>query len=135
MNYIDENSGLCFEYPSNWELQLDKNLLTLFNANNGVGVMQCSVYAIPSVHGFVVGEQLSQYLKNNGYDEFVISNNGNVSYSSIVRDGFFWRYWLFLIKSNLVLISYNCEYEDRFKEESIVQRIIESVLSSSNFLI
>ena len=54
--------GLRFEYPVDWELKQEDNVLSLYNLYDGVGAMQFSAFKIPEVNNIKLSEELSKYL-------------------------------------------------------------------------
>lgn len=123
------NDNLKITFPDDWKLEKDNEVVSLFEPKKGVGALQFSSYSPPhDIDLIKVDKELEDFLKDKyGVIEVKLANN--YSYFSITdEDDLFWRYWLFKGQKAMMFISYNCEADDRGKEDKIVDEIIKSVL-------
>ena len=60
-NYPD--ADLSFQYPDNWTIEQEKNVLSIFDPENGVGSLQFSFYQVPNPQIISVKNELEDYLK------------------------------------------------------------------------
>ena len=127
--YIDTNIGLSFEYPIDWELEQESNVLSLYNFHNGFGALQFSTYKTNLANNIDISKELNEYLVNNGYKNFSVKKFDTYCYSSAQKKDMAWEYWLFFKNNVLVFISYNCNIADIGKENETVNKIVSSAIN------
>ncbi|MGF7078757.1 hypothetical protein [Mucilaginibacter sp. UYCu711] len=113
--------------PENWISETnDHGLTSLYNATDGFGAIQISVYTIPDGLFIDSVQELKSHL-----DEIYKSVDIATPYFNIVDEGgIYWRYWLFNFSNEVVFITYNCEEPERGKEDIVVDSIIKSIEAS-----
>ena len=129
--YVDQSTGLKFDYPLGWEVRIDGNTISVFDPSQGVGALQFSLYrtcttdADSNIHGI-----LKSYLETR-HEKYDIKRNEECrSATATNQDGTVWRYWIGAVNGTLILATYNCVASDTGKEEAIVQQIVKSAMST-----
>lgn len=127
--YSSKEANLSFVYPDNWTVEQERNLISVFDNEHGVGALQFSFYPVRTTENIGLEYELEEYIiKRHGSAE-VIRNNDFV-FSNSIKDARnkYWRYWLFLRVNFLILVSYNCQKDDAGKEDEVVNQIITSIV-------
>jgi hypothetical protein len=124
--YNDKTTGLHFEYPSDWTLDLDSNVFSLYDMANGVGALQISSYTIPNVNEIKLENKLAEHLDHKKTAQEIHRFSDHV-YTNLIHDNKYWQYWMLLKNQFLVFITYNCFVEDMNKEDDIIMKIITSI--------
>lgn len=121
------NEGISFSFPSNWLVEHDNNLISVFDPQNGVGALQFSIYEIKDTNSINLVEKLSDYLEEK-HGAVSVKLFIDYSYSDLTdEDGVYWRYWLFSKKNRIIFVSYNCAQEDIGQEDTEIMQIIKSL--------
>lgn len=127
MKIVDFKNGINAEIPSDWELEENGNLMSLYNPENGVGALQLSFYNVGDASSIDVTKELEKYIEDK-HENFIIKTINRHAYGDTEdEDGVYWRYWLFLEKSIVIFVSYNCDESDKGVEDHLVDRILGSI--------
>jgi len=129
-SFVDKNLEFTFEYPERWSCEIDGNVISIYNAENGFGALQISFYSVDNIERINIKEELEFILKLNDVTNEIEMLN-EIAYSELIEDESAWQYWLFRIKNTLIIATYNCEKDDYKKEYNIIKNIIESCNSAS----
>ncbi|GAA3934939.1 hypothetical protein GO495_15050 [Chitinophaga oryziterrae] len=122
-------TNIIFTYPNSWQIEQDKNVISLYDPINGVGSIQFSIYYASNSQNISLKDELEDYVSDK-HNKFVISVNDLYACTNYLldEDGVrYWKYWLFIKDNMLVFASYNCEKEDYGKEEKIVDEIMNAL--------
>jgi len=135
--FVWENK-LSLEVPRFWSVEQDNELISLFDENNGVGVLQFSIakrlISLPpsedeakaisieyaSAKGWEVRNTLNTFkVFDSVVSEFSVLNyeNGQLNY---------WRVWHLFGKDRMAFFTYNCLATDKSEEEKLCDLIIQS---------
>ena len=135
MRAIFTNDLYELELPPNWDFQEDENVTSFFDSHSGVGALQISSYRVDDKLKIDLKQELldfsCQYFEDIEHDLDVLSNSvrEKVGYSYLEED-LDKEHWMFLIyrqKSLLLLITYNCDLEDKKKEDTFIWQILASL--------
>lgn len=106
----------------------EQNLISTYDTNLGVGVLQFSIYNIDESIDLSLADELEEHLKNK-YEDLKISQDNNFAYFMVVdKNEIYWEYWLFRKKATLVFVTYNCAKADKEIEYEKIRMIILSVI-------
>jgi len=128
-SYTDEKFGFAFFYPDDWILEKEDNVISVYDAENGLGALQFSVFYVGNDGQIDLKAELEDFLENYMPVEVKVIND--LACSAFVDSDRAWQYWLFQRGNSLVLGSYNCEIEDKGKENKIISEILSSFVQSS----
>lgn len=126
--YCDKTTGLYFEYPDEWSLEKDENVLSLYDPIDGVGAIQFSMYKVPNDKNLGLKQELDEYLTDNGYVNFEIKKGNSFVYTHVSQENKYWQYWMFIKDDYLIFVSYNCQIDDSSKEIEEINNIVDSAL-------
>src|SRR5690606_24668562 len=121
-SYTDEKFGFAFFYPDDWILEKENNVISVYDAENGLGALQFSVFYVGNDSQIDLKAELEDFLEDYMPVEAEIIND--LAYSTLINDNRAWQYWLFQRGNSMVLASYNCEIEDKGKENKIINEIL-----------
>lgn len=129
MKNYQYNDHFGFAYPETWEVGNDGNLISVYDPENGLGALQFTLYEVVEPSGIDLISEFEDYLGDR-HGHFEIQTGGDFVYC-IVKDEeeVWWRYWLFIQGNIMVFATYNCEQQDKGKEDQEVERIIKSILN------
>ncbi|UOB16284.1 hypothetical protein [Abyssalbus ytuae] len=128
-SYTDEKFGFVFFYPNNWILEKENNIISVYNAENGLGALQFSIFYVGNDNQIDLKVELENFLGD--YESVEVEMVNNLAYSTFDNNDRTWKYWLFQNGSSLILTSYNCEIEDKGKEDGVINQILNSFIQSS----
>jgi hypothetical protein len=123
------NTELSFEFPENWATSKDKNIVSVYDAINGLGSLQFSVYFKNNNELINLSDELEEYLSKR-HEDFEILLKENFAYCNCLdEENKLWHYWLFQKANNIIFATYNCALDDGGKEDKIVDTIVRSAYS------
>lgn len=62
------------------------------------------------------------------HENIIIKTIDQHAYGNVEgEDGIYWRYWLFLKKSIVIFVSYNCDESDKGVEDYLIEGIVGSI--------
>jgi hypothetical protein len=127
--YENPDVDLSFQYPDNWTIEQEQNVVSLLDPENGLGALQFSVYQIPGSQIISVKTELEDYLKDR-HSHFEVSTTDSYALSDYLNDkkGNCWKYWMFLKNHTLVFATYNCLKNVIGKESKYIDQIIGSLI-------
>ena len=128
-SYTDEKFGFAFFYPDDWILEKEDNVISVYDAENGLGALQFSVFYVGNDGQIDLKVELEDFLED--YMPVEVEIISDLAYSTFVDGDRVWQYWLFQRGNSLVLASYNCEIEDKGKENEMINEILNSFVQSS----
>lgn len=123
-----QDSIFCFEYPINWQIEVDEDVISIYKSLNGFGAVQFSTRQIGNPSAYSLKEFFKEYLEDR-HKEFEILEDFDCVSSSIIDSGRSWKYWLFFKMNILVFATYNCSEKDSGKEDSEVMEIVNSAIA------
>jgi len=127
MKSIQFNKDFKAAIPETWKIEKSGNVYSVFDESDGFGALQFTIYTFPEMESVV--DALQQYLADK-YDGVKANLKDNYAYAETTDlDGIYWRYWILNNKRDAIFISYNCETNDKAKENAIVNDIIKSLIS------
>lgn len=115
------------ELPSDWTVDKGDDVISIFNAEKGLGALQLSIFRVESVPLLNLKDELIDLVDTPISNVFIENSCAKASYLD-QDDNRYWRYWLFLKQDNLFFATYNCEASDRYKEDAIIDKIVESLI-------
>lgn len=120
-------SVLHFNYPNDWIVDQENNLVSVYNPVEGVGALQFSSYQIPEAKTPSITEALSDYVHDR-HIKYKILENKNYAYTNYLEgdDAAYWKYFLFLIQKTLIFVTYSCEEKNIGEEDKIIESIVMS---------
>lgn len=123
-------ANILVRYPAKWEVEKEGNLVSFYDAKDGLGALQVSHFIVDNPESIELGKELEEYIDNLPL-EAKITTMDKYAYSSFTdEDSIFWEYWLFMKENTLFMFTYNCSEEDIGKEKAIVDSILGSVLTT-----
>ena len=127
--YQDPTSGLHFNYPNDWIVDEENNLVSVYNPIEGVGALQFSSYQISESGTPPSAEALNDYVQDR-HTKYKILENKNYAYTDYLEgdDAAYWKYFLFLIHKTLIFATYSCEEKNIGKEDNIIENIVLSAI-------
>ena len=128
-NYSDDKFGFVFVYPDNWNCEKEDNVITLYDAENGLGALQLSVYYVGNKNRLDLKSELEDFLQD--YESVKVEMKDNLAYSTFNDGDRVWQYWLFQSGNSLIVATYNCATEDKGKENNTINSILCSFVQSS----
>jgi hypothetical protein len=130
--YTCKEANLSFVYPDNWAVEQEKNLISVFANEDGVGALQFSYYQVESPENLRLQDELEEYiLKRHSGVEAICSRDFAFSNYLEGASKRYWKYWLFLRANVLVFGSYNCQENDIGKEDERVDKIVTSAIEGN----
>ena len=127
MKSIQFNKDFKASVPETWRIEKSGDLYSAFDESDGLGALQFTLYIFPENESVV--DALQDYLSYK-HDGVKANLKDNYAYAETTDlDGIYWRYWILHNKRNAIFISYNCEVDDKTKENGIVNHIIKSLIS------
>ena len=130
----------CFKYddtefsiffPDSWTIARDMNLISLYDPNDGVGVLQFSVFYVDENKIVSLKSELADFLEGKHLN-FKISSKTNYAYCWLTENETFWQYWLFRKRNIIVFVTYNCKIIDVGAESETIEKIIESAIGRAS---
>ena len=126
-SYKYRGNGIEFVLPDNWDIEESDNVISFFDSDNGVGALQFSFFQVRNEKNIVLKDELADLLDNQFSKEIIINNNCAEAFRLEENENKYWKYWLFLKEEFLIFASYNCQKDDKGKEDRIVNEIVYSV--------
>jgi hypothetical protein len=128
MKSFNFQNGFEATFPDEWNVEKSDDLVSIYNASNGVGALQISSYIVPDPNIVKLDEELKGYLEQK-YGEVNLKLLNKYAWFSVIDDGNrYWHYWLLNKANILMFITYNCKSSDKSIEKGVVDRIIKSML-------
>lgn len=125
--YRDAITGFSFQYPDDWQVQVNDDNVAVFDPLLGFGALQISVYRPLDKRVAEIETAFKEYLSVR-HDDFIFEDHAQYYYSSVSgHDGTLWEYWLFSLEDSAILATYNCDIRDAGKERNKVQKIVKSL--------
>lgn len=128
-SYTDDKFGFAFLYPDDWVWEKEDNVISVYDAENGLGALQFSIYYVGNDSEINLKSELEGFLQE--YNSFEVKMIDGFAYSKLKDNERVWQYWFFQRGNSLVLASYNCEIEDKGKEDEIINKVLDSFAQSS----
>jgi hypothetical protein len=125
--YSCKEAFLSFDYPTSWTVEQEKNVISVYDSERGLGALQFSFYQVEHPEKIVLSSELEDYISRRHGNSIVLKENG-LAFSDYLAgtDNRFWKYWLFLKCNILIFASYNCNQGDVGKEDEIISNILNS---------
>lgn len=128
MKNYQYNEQFGFTFPNSWEIENDENLVSVYDPENGLGALQFTLYGVDDPSDIDLISELEDYLGDR-HRNFDIENGDGFVHSNVRdEDGVWWRYWFFIKDKTLVFATYNCDQQDKGKEDQEVEKIIKSAM-------
>lgn len=124
---VFNSNGWSMELPEEWEQEADNYLYTFYHPN-GVGTLQ--------VRGFTKNGVVTESdLKELAFEHIDAGAMAKPIESSSVMgmalafglDNEFWQYWYIGIGNTALLVTYNCDEQDKEKEIKVIKDIVSSI--------
>ena len=125
--YRIASGGFSFQYPDDWQVQVNNDIVAVFDPLLGLGAIQISVYRPLNTPVADIETAFKEYLSVR-HDDFIFEDRTPFYHGSASgHDGTLWEYWMFAWGDSAILATYNCHIRDAGKERKKVQEIIESL--------
>jgi hypothetical protein len=121
-------NGLSFILPDDWIVDSNDTVISVYDPINGVGALQISIYQHKSSPEIKLKNYLEDYLGDKFENISISQFDRHVTATSLSKENEWWKFWLFMKDNSLIFASYNCEKGNIYKEETIVENIVESLL-------
>ncbi len=122
-------NGLGIIFPDDWTVEMEGNIVSVYNPVNGVGALQFSIYQSFDSSDINLKEFLAEYLRDKFRNLNISEFDKYVTAESIDLENKWWKFWLFTKTKALIFASYNCSkdfiLEEQFKAEKIVESLID----------
>ena len=120
------NLSLCCGYIS----EANGDAITIYNDEDGNGVINITSYKIPGEYDFNIEEELRDFatsVDNNVNGRTLKVMNNNFSVCEFISQGRYWKAWVLFKRPYAVFASYNCDANDKNKEIDKVDDIMRSL--------
>lgn len=133
MKKIISNAGYYeVSIPDTWVFEKTDNLITIFAEQHAAGALQISSYLVANDYQMnlrtelaeVVAEHLGKRIEAVEKDIFV---DERAVFIRLVETDSYWEYRMMFEKQVLLLITYNCMFEDAAREEKQISEIIKTI--------
>jgi len=118
---------------ANWHLEEEEDVINIYDQENGVGVIQISIFEIPATSKADLKTELFEFIGNfldlDIRDKITTTTTveNGYAYTELFVNG---RYWIYIIlrnKNTVLFMTYNCEKEDKGIEDEVVWEVIRSI--------
>jgi hypothetical protein len=118
--------------PETWTYEQHDNLLSIFPEKDGAGALEISSFAVSETYAMDLRQELAEYIaeKLSRRIEDVekdIITEGALAFIRVVQPDAYWEYRMMFEKQVLLLITYNCSFEDAAAEEPQLGMIMRSI--------
>ncbi len=114
--------------PDSWTAESDGNMISVFEAANGVGALQFTSFKVPNRGRIDLSKELLSLLDDE-YNDADINEKANYAFFETVdKDSVYWKYWLLNGEESIFFISYNCQATDKGIENDVINSIINSII-------
>lgn len=121
-------NGLSIILPDDWIVDSNDIAVSVYDPINGVGALQISIYQHKSSPEINLKSYLEDYLGDKFENISISQSDRYVTASSLNKENEWWKFWLFMKGNSLIFASYNCDKDNIYKEETIAENIVESLL-------
>jgi len=131
--YQSESNRYNITLPEGWIFEEDKNLASIFEPNNGKGVLQISSYETPIDYDINVKKELAEfvqsYFEGLNFIEIIagIQDQSQYSFFELENENTHWAFWILYEAKSLLFITYNCEMLDKGKEVIEIYDTLSSI--------
>ena len=127
---ISLNNIYEIKLPKGYLINVDKEITTIYNEENGKGAISITTYKIPIEFFFDINVELRDFAnsidKNLNTQNLLLTVN-QYAYSEFITEHKFWKIFVFFKNQNAVFMTYNCEIEHKNYEMNEVNNIAESL--------
>jgi len=121
------DSPFSIQIPDNWVLERDKNVISIYDPQNGFGALQISIYYVDILKTISIKTELLDFLAEKHLNVDVKEQNG-YAYCNVNENGTYWKYWLIRKDTVLAFATYSCGLNDSEKESEVIENIIQSAM-------
>jgi hypothetical protein len=115
--------------PYDWDIFEEDNLISIFEPQFGVGVLQLSIYYVEESTKIDLKEEFFNLVSIPNNIQINVIDKRSFFYAEFENnEDTFWRYWLFRKNEYIVFASYNCSKADMRREDAIVDAILNSLM-------
>lgn len=131
--YQSKSNRYNITLPVGWVFEEDKNVASIFEPNNGKGVLQISSYEIPIDYDINVKKELAEFVQSYFEDLNIIEiiagiqDQSQYSFFELENENTYWAFWILYEPYNLLFITYNCETLDKDKEVIEIHDTLSSI--------
>jgi hypothetical protein len=126
-----KNGAYDITIPDTWKFEDSDASFDIYK-DPGVGAISISDYIIPPEYNFVEEHELLDFLKS--VDDPPSFRRENIQYHSknlvsaeLIKEGKYFKVWLYYKDRYAVFITYVCDEEDKNIEKSDVEQIVSSL--------
>lgn len=124
---VFNSNGWSMELPEEWQQETDNNLYTFYHPN-GVGALQVRrLTNNGAVTESDLEELASEHIDAGAIIKPIESSSVMGMALAFGLDNEFWQYWYIGIGNTVLLITYNCDEQDKDKEIKTVKDIVSSI--------
>lgn len=129
--FLSRAGWYSFRHPIEWEVEEDESSVAVYDPKHGVGALHISAYKTPASAD--PKEELLEHLSDNNpppkAEDIIVTldRTKRVASFEYVSKRSFNKIWFISDQGNLVLVTYNCDNEERDKDLVEVENIVRSV--------
>lgn len=118
--------------PDTWTYEQEDNLISIFQEIDGAGALQISSFAVSEAYPMDLRQELAEYIADRlsrrieDVEKDIIIE-GSLAFIRVVQPDAYWEYRMIFEKQVLLLITYNCSYDDAAVEEPQLGLILRSI--------
>jgi len=110
-----------------WESEIEEGMATFYHSN-GFGALQISSYSknIPVTEKDLkdlASDHINAGVKLKAYE----NNSSKVLTLAFGYEGVFWQYWYIAVGKTALVVTYNCDEDDRVKEIDIIKNMVSTI--------
>jgi hypothetical protein len=131
--YVSPSEYYELSMPEDWRYSQEENIVSFYDATNGVGALQISSYSINKDQKINVASELAEMLTDkigvsiqDILSKIFVVNN--LAHYHFTKGDEYWNYYMLFNNGKLLLITYNCNEVDSLKEKNIVHKIVHSII-------
>lgn len=124
---VFKSDGWSVELPEEWQQETDNNLYTFYHPN-GVGALQVSGFTKDgAVTESDLKELASEHIDAGAITKPIESSSVMGMTLAFGLNDEFWQYWYIGIGNKALLVTYNCDEQDKEKEINTIKVIVSSI--------
>jgi len=136
--YYSNSRYYSLDLPQDWIAEAGEQNTAFYDEQNGLGAIQISAYSFPeNTHPIPDPRtELIEYLQTQNAtgwnsEDIKAHTTGNVKIASCKfgdqNENRFWRVQINISNNKLILITYNCDINDKATEINLIETILDSL--------